>query len=137
MKHLQSKITYLLTTLIAVQSFIPILPQQLADKALETLKPKTAQAASSPDGFGLSVKDHNCSDQEGSTSTGGGGAYATDANAKDPDCTRILFNAGGVGGTPQSQSIYTTDFRIGTKLAESENGCTAGQGQVQYTPWVS
>ncbi len=107
---------------------------------LSILLPSTALAsAAGPASFQVSVRDHNCSDQDGySALVGpGGSASATDNNAKDPDCGRILFNPGSVSSTPLNQSIYTEDFRIGTKLAESEGGCTSGQGAVQYTPWAS
>ncbi len=123
--------------IIALASFFPIIPAEIIPRALET---KVAQAAiANPDFFQVSVKDHQCSDQEGYSgqSYAGGINAATDSNAKDPDCGRIFMNGGTMPAIPVSQSIYSNDFRIGTKLAESESGCNAQAGAVQWTPWAS
>lgn len=61
--------------------------------------------------------------------------YVTDGNGKDPNCARIFMDAGDT--TISGGSMYTTDFRIGITLAESENGCTDRRGTPVYTGWAS
>lgn len=100
----------------------------------------TSGQQTAPNGFQVSVRDNGCSDQERTSALIGAGSAGnvTDANAKDPDCARISFNSGDVSGTPDATSIYTQDFRIGTRVAESENGCTAQiDSSIKWSPWAS
>ncbi len=122
---------------ITLSSFVPVLPPEVLPRVLET---KVVRAAEDqPNWFQVSVKDHNCSDQTGSSSLAGpnGSAAATDSNAKDPDCGNISFNTSSVSGVGLTETIYNNDFRIGTRLAESESGCSRDAGAIRWTPWAS
>lgn len=93
-----------------------------------------------PTGFQVAVRDEGCATQErtSATVTAGNSGSVTDANSKDPDCARINFVSGNVSSVPTTVSIYTNDFRIGTRVAESENGCTSQiDTSIKWTPWAS
>lgn len=94
----------------------------------------------SPAGFQITVRDNGCTDQERTSSVIGANSSGnvTDANAKDPDCASVNFNAGNVNGVPQNDSIYTNDFRLGVRVAESESNCTNQiDGSIKWTGWAS
>lgn len=100
----------------------------------------TTTPVTAPLGFQVTVRDNGCSDQERtSTNIGANSAgYVTDSNAKDPDCARIGFSSGSVNNIPATASIYSQDFRIGTRVAESENGCSNQiDAAIKWTPWAS
>lgn len=95
---------------------------------------------SAPTGFQVSVRDIGCSEQQATSPVAGpnGSAYTTDTNQKDPDCARINFITPNVASIDTNISIYSNDFRIGTRLAESESGCTNQiDSQIRWTPWAS
>lgn len=136
---------------LLISSVVPVLPAKAMPTTAEIVDtvaqqfsgPNQAQAAQGgPSAFQLSTRDLGCSSQQGYSSAitysnpnGQNQGYVTDSNAKDPDCLQILMNPGDttvVGG-----AMYTADFRLGIKLAESENGCTRDQGSVSWTPWAS
>jgi hypothetical protein len=150
MKSILKSFYTTLAIIFIVSAFVPVIPpeilprnvvNEIANKVI-----KTAEAAAPyPPSFRVNVKDHHCTDQ-GVNNSGYIGeepgsspsSATTDDNAKDPDCGRIeMYLSSQVNSIPQSQTIYNRDFRLGVGLAESENGCTAQAGAIQWTPWVS
>ncbi len=141
----------LFSLFILTSSFIPVssasnssvIPEQLqqgVSQAFTILEAEAAQGG--PSAFQLSVRDLGCSAQQAYSApasytppSGLSQAYATDSNAKDPDCIQILMDAGNT--TLSGGSMYTNDFRLGVRLAESESGCTRDQGSIAWTPWAT
>lgn len=137
---------------LTVNSIAPMMPVQILPEAsanniveqiTEAVELKEASAAQGgPTSFRVGVRDINCG-QQGMESVyagytnppGQSSAYVTDLNGKDPDCARIRMEPGNTSVV--NGSMYTNDFRIGIKLAESEQACTRDQGTVQWTPWAS
>ncbi len=100
----------------------------------------TTVTGTAPSGFQVSVRDIGCAEQQAISPTAGpnGSVYTTDTNQKDPDCARINFITPNVASVDTNMSIYSNDFRIGTRLAESESGCTNQiDATVMWTPWAS
>ncbi len=126
---------------------LPIIPASLQAKNLVSnlTTIKTAQASSPAPAFvQIAVQDENCSTQyqdygraNYSGTVGLDVGYVTDSNAKDPECARINLSPDNV--TPGGGgAVYTQDFRIGVRTAESNNGCMDRRStQTQWTPWAS
>jgi uncharacterized repeat protein (TIGR01451 family) len=107
-----------------------------------------AQAAQGgPSLFQIAVQDDNgnsgnCSQQYAdygsalySPPSGYDYGYVTDGNRKDPNCAKIRMDAGD--NTISNGSMYTSDFRIGIALAESESGCADRRSATSWTGWAS
>ncbi len=137
---------------LLVSSVVPVITpaltasassERLGDGIKQALSVPEAHAAQGgPSAFQLSVRDLGCSAQQAYSAaasytppSGQSQAYVTDSNAKDPDCVQILMSAGDT--SISGGSMYTSDFRLGVRLAESESGCTRDQGSIAWTPWAT
>lgn len=140
----------LTTAIVLISAVIPVLPAQgiinvpeIIEKVTDVVQINEAQAAQGgPSDFQLGIRDLGCSAQERTSypiqypsPPGTSPGYITDTNQKDPDCVRIKMEAGNTSLV--NGAMYTSDFRLGIRLAESESGCTRDQGSIQWTPWAS